>query len=184
MVRRLPELRHINMDAVAVSFCQTRRAARHGLQATLTPLRCEAGSLTTRVGGTTYVIERLVDSDGRDYLYLLSFYLPRFLNLPYAERVETVLHELWHIGPRFDGDLRRHHGRFYIHGPSAERFDQVARTLARTWRSHDPPAGRCDSLRFSFRQLVRRHEQVVGLRIAPPKLVPLEKRLDVHVGER
>ena len=38
-------------------------------------------------------------------LYLLSFYLPRFLKLPWREKLATVIHELWHVNPQFNGDL-------------------------------------------------------------------------------
>ena len=38
MACRLPELAHIRMDRVAVSFCQTRKAVSHGMYAALTPV--------------------------------------------------------------------------------------------------------------------------------------------------
>ena len=84
----------------------------------LTPLRFEGGRLTSVRRTGRWTIERLYDEAGREMLYLLSFYLPRFLEHPLREKLATVVHELWHIGPGFDGDLRRHPGRCYAHSHS------------------------------------------------------------------
>jgi hypothetical protein len=91
---RLDELRHIDVQRVAIRCCQTRKAALHGIQATLTPLRFEQGALTTWRNGRRWTIERLYDDSGREMLYLLSFYLPRFQNQTFKEKLATVFHEL------------------------------------------------------------------------------------------
>ena len=41
----------------------------------------------------------------------MSFYLPRFCDQSLDEKLSTVMHELWHISPAFDGDIRRLPGR-------------------------------------------------------------------------
>ena len=66
-------------------------------------------------------------------LYLLSFYLPRFCDQPCPEKLATIVHELWHIGPRFDGDLRRLAGRCYAHGHSEAVFHREMQDFARRW---------------------------------------------------
>jgi len=45
LVARVPELAHIDLKRVAIRFCQARKAVRHGVQASLTPLRFERGEL-------------------------------------------------------------------------------------------------------------------------------------------
>ena len=50
---RCPEMQHIDMTHVAVSFNQTRKAVRHGMWASLTPMRFENGSRTTDATGST-----------------------------------------------------------------------------------------------------------------------------------
>jgi hypothetical protein len=171
MVQRLPELTHIRLAKVAVAFAQTRKPVSHGLQAALTPLRFHAGSLTTRECGATYTLQRLFDESGNELLYILSFYLPRFLNLSFTEKLSTTMHELWHISPQFDGDLRRHEGRCYIHGASEAHFDAIAHRLAQQWMARNPPQGIYSFLRLSYRQLARQHGTVYGTRISAPKLV-------------
>src|SRR5215207_2598792 len=139
MARRVPELSHIEMPRVAIGMCPTRSAAMHGVFATLTPLRFEDGRLDKTVRGRRHRIQPLIDGAGREYLYLLNFYLPRFLNLALEDKLSTIVHELWHIGPQFDGDLRRHAGRCYAHGHSQREYDARMDRLTQQWLSAGPP---------------------------------------------
>ena len=168
---RVPELTHIDLKRVAIRFCQARKAVRHGVQASLTPLRFERGELYSRRRGRTWTIERLYDDAGREMLYLLSFYLPRFLERTYEEKLTTVVHELWHISPSFDGDLRRHPGRCYAHSHSQRQFDALAGQIATKWLSLDPPPETHGFLRLSFGELERHHGPIYGQKIPTPKLV-------------
>lgn len=169
---RVDELLHIDMSRVAVSFAQTRRRVLHGLQAKLTPMRFEAGALTTHRNGRMWTCQRLIH-DGREMLYILTFYLPRFLDQPFHEKLTTVTHELLHVSPRFDGDLRRFGGRCYMHSPRQKEFDRQASDLARKYLAGGPAPDLYDFLRYDFRSLVRRHGTVVGLQVPIPKLIPL-----------
>ena len=84
-----------------------------------------------------------------------------------------MFHELWHIGPDFDGDLRRFAGRYYAHGSSQDDFDATARRLAQQWLSASPPENLYDFLHCSFAELVEEFGGVCGQRIRTPKLIPL-----------
>jgi hypothetical protein len=175
MVSRLPELQHIRMGEVAICFCQTRSRAAHGMLASLTPMRFEGGSLFTDRGGQTWTFQRLYEpTTGREMLYILSFYLPRFLQQPLDEKLNTIFHELWHIGPRFDGDLRRFDGRCYMHSSSQRHYDQQMERLADKWLATGPPEALYDFLRADFLELCRRFGPVHGLKIRRPKLIPVK----------
>lgn len=169
---RVDELLHVDMSRVAVSFAQTRRRVLHGLQAKLTPMRFEGGSLTTRRRGRTWTVQRLFQDD-REMLYILTFYLPRFLDQPFHEKLTTITHELYHVSPNFDGDLRRFGGRCYVHSASHKDFDRHAERLARRYLGHQPPAEMYDFLYCDFRTLQRRHGGVMGLQVPVPKLIPI-----------
>lgn len=174
-VIRLNELSHIDLARVAISFSQTRKRVSHGLWASLTPLRFEGGSHITVRGGRTWTVQQISGRDGREMLYLLNFYLPRFLDQSLDEKLNTVVHELWHIGPRFDGDLRRHQGRCYMHGNSQREYDQAMEKMVQKWRSLDPPAEVFAFLQSDFNTLQRRWGGVRGTKIPSPKLIPLNK---------
>jgi len=173
MVARLPELGHIDLERVALSACQTRHQGSHGYYASLTPLRFEAGAKQKAVRGQRYGVEPIQDDSGREYLYILSFYLPRFLNTPPEEKLSTIVHELWHISPQFDGDLRRHEGRCYAHGPSQKAYDAQMDRLAQQWLACDPPEHLYEFLHRTFDELVGEHGKVVGIHWPTPKLIPM-----------
>jgi hypothetical protein len=171
MVARLDELSHIDMQRVALAFCQTRKRVPHGLQASLTPMRFDSGARTGERRGRTYMVQPLLDEHGREMLYILSFYLPRFLETDLREKLITILHELWHISPNFDGDLRRHQGRCYIHSHSQAEYDEEMGRLADRWLAMDPPEETFHFLRYSFSDLYRIHGGMHGMKIRQPKLL-------------
>lgn len=174
MVHRLPELRHVDLDRVAISFSQTRKPVAHGMYASLMPMRFADGQLETERRGRRWTIQRLYGPSGSEMLYILSLYLPRFLDLSFREKLMTVVHELWHIGPKFDGDLRRFDGRCFAHTGSQKDFDAHAARLADRWLALAPPLPVYGFLRYSYRDLVTRHGRVFGTKIRTPKLIPVE----------
>lgn len=173
MVARLPELRHIDMGRVAVAICQVRVAAMHGIFASLTPLRFAGGEQTTLRRGQPHAIQRLYGDGGQEMLYILRFYLPRFQNLPLHEKLITILHELWHIGEEFNGDIRRHPGRCHAHSHSQAEYDARMAVLAERWQACSPPNELWEFLREDFGELASRRGPVVGLRISRPRVFPL-----------
>jgi hypothetical protein len=174
MVARLAELGHIDMSRVAVSFAQTRRVGSLGMFASLTPLRFADGQMHSFRRKRRWGIQRLYDDQGREMLYILNFYLPRFLDLPFREKLTTTLHELWHIGPKFDGDVRRFGGRCFAHGSSQKRYDAQVEALLNRWLGFRPAESLYDFLQLHFRALVARHGRVYGRKVPVPKLVPLD----------
>ena len=62
MIERLPDLQHIELDRVALSFAQTRNRSLYGIHATLTPMRFENGATTTVKRGILYKTQRFVNA--------------------------------------------------------------------------------------------------------------------------
>jgi predicted metallopeptidase len=168
----IPELSHVDMSCVAVCFAQTRARHLHGLQAKLTPLRFEGGARTTTRSGRLWGVQRLV-IDQREMLYILTFYLPRFLDQSFREKLITVLHELFHISPRFNGDIRRLEGRYHVHSRSQKEYDREMAALAQRYLEVAPNRDLCEFLRNDFRTLHGLFGGIVGLQTPIPKLIPL-----------
>jgi hypothetical protein len=173
MVDRLPELAHIDLSRVCVAFCQARKRVSHGMQASLTPLRFPGGAKEGHRRGRRYQVQQVCDSAGREMLYVLSFYLPRFMDLVFREKLITVLHELWHINPAFDGDIRRHPGRCFAHSSSQAQYDAHMGELADGWLSLFPPPSLYEFLHLDCDALVHAHGGLYGMRVPRPKLIPL-----------
>ncbi len=174
MIRRLPEFSHIDMSRVAVSFTQAKKNVPYGIQASLTPLRFENGSCHTKRSGRLYTCQKLLSPFGIEFYYILSFYLPRFLNHSLEEKLSTIIHELWHISPAFDGDIRRYAGRCYAHGSSHKEYDRQMTGMAQRWLLLDPPSHLYEFLNFTFEELRAEHGRVFGQHYPTPKLIRQE----------
>jgi hypothetical protein len=173
MVVSTPELAHVDFRQICVVFAQARKRVNYGLYASLTPLRFKDGSLTTTRRGRPYTIQRLYERSGQqEYLYILTFYLPRFQDLDLREKLITIFHELWHISPQFNGDIRRHRGRCYAHTGSQAKYDEHMARLADAWLAQQPPEALWSFLKLDFTQLQARWGRITGQRAARPRLIP------------
>ena len=130
IVQRTPDFRHIQMPRILLSALQARNGHPHGLQARVTPLRFAHGQLQRQRRGTTFSRCSGYFLGDHEYLYVMTFSLPRFLDQQFGEKFITLFHELYHIGPEFNGDLRRHQGRCQLHTHSQRQYDRHMAGLA------------------------------------------------------
>jgi predicted metallopeptidase len=169
---RCPALNHIRIPRVLLSFTPSRNRSRYGLQARVTPLRFRAGELVRRYRTIEYQVQRFFVDDV-EMLYILAFCLPRFFDQSFEEKLSTVFHELFHMSPAFDGDLRRHKGRYAMHSHSKARYEAHMRMLAKNYlNDHDRPEV-LEFLRFNYRELWERHGGIRGVVVPRPKLLPV-----------
>lgn len=174
LVRRTSALAHIDTRRLLFCVTQARSGRRRGLQARVTPLRFAEGKLLRLRRGVVYQVQRYF-VNGREMLYLVTFCLPRFLDQSYEEKFITLFHELYHIGPHFDGDLRRGgRGRLHLHGK--REYDARMADLAREYLASRPDSSLFNFLRLDFAQLLHRHGSVLGVTVPRPKIVPIAVR--------
>ena len=168
---RSPDFRHLQVPRILVTVTQARAGTPHGLQARVTPMRFERGELTRKRRGVPYQVQRYFLGE-HEYLYLMTFCLPRFLDMDFDQKFITLFHELYHIGPAFDGDLRRHEGRCQFHTARQREYDRGMAQYARDYLAgpHDPALHRF--LRLNFAQLHLRHGSVTGVVVPKPKTIP------------
>ncbi|MCL2004815.1 MAG: hypothetical protein FWG73_01505 [Planctomycetaceae bacterium] len=169
---RVPELRHIDMGRVAVGFSQTKNSEPYGVFASATPLRFENGDSTYQSRGRIWTVQKHFRPDGIEYLYILYFYVPRFIELPLSQKLDTIVHELYHISPLFNGDLRRFGGRRFAHG-SKKQYNQTVNRLVQHWLKQEPPAGLWEFLCYNYEGLVEKYGKPSGMRIPAPKIIPV-----------
>jgi hypothetical protein len=169
---RCEHLRHVHVPRVLVTFTPSRNRSRYGLQARVTPLRFRDGELKRRHGSTDYQVQRFF-VDGCEMLYVLTFCLPRFLDQPFYEKLVTVFHELYHISPTFNGDLRRHPGRYAVHSHSKDRYDARMSEFVRDYLADHPEPEVFEFLRTGYRDLWDTHGGITGVLVPRPKLLPV-----------
>ncbi|HYV34863.1 MAG TPA: putative metallopeptidase, partial [Gemmataceae bacterium] len=137
VVQRCDELCHIDVSRLLFGVTQARNSRVHGLQARVTPLRFPRGQLTRPWRGVTFQLQRYF-LGATEFLYLVTFCLPRFLDQDFDDKLVTLFHELYHISPAFDGDLRRHAGRYSVHSHSQCQYDRHMAHLARAYLAGGP----------------------------------------------
>ena len=116
---------------------------------------------------------------GREIKYLVSFSLPRFCDQSldrsrkerfyrrasdaWIAKLDTVVHELYHIDPGYSGIRRidRGDGRYSAHCHGPHFFAQVAEMVTEYLDTRPDPLA-YDFLRLDFSELERRHQGVVG----------------------
>jgi predicted metallopeptidase len=118
---RLPELAHVRASRLLVVAGEARRASR----ATIRPFPGAAGGRGPRV-----------EVRGRDVRYVITLRPLWFLDSTPEERIDTILHELYHASLRFDGTLHggRRHARL---APDAYR--RRIRALRERYLAVAPP---------------------------------------------
>jgi predicted metallopeptidase len=179
IVRHCDELRHVDVSRLLFAMTQARSGHAHGLQARVTPLRFRHGRLTRRRYGTLYQVQRYV-VDGREMLYLVTFCLPRFLDQSFDDKFVTLFHELYHISPAFEGDLRRHDGRCMLHTHSKRCYDSHMAHLARAYLSNGADQSLHGWLRLDFAQLRHRHGSVMATVVPRPRLIPVSVQTEIE----
>lgn len=172
IVARCESLSHVDVSRLLFAVTQARSSRAHGLQARVTPLRFHNGNLIRRRRGVAYQVQRYFVG-GREMLYLVTFCLPRFLDQDFDDKFITLFHELYHISPEFDGDLRRHPGRYAVHSRSKLGYDAHMAHLARAYLADGADTSLHGFLRLRFAQLQDRHGSVVGIVVPKPKLIPV-----------
>jgi Putative phage metallopeptidase len=170
VVARVPLFAHIDPAAILYTITSSRTRSKHGLLARITPLRFANGKLSKQVRGKLYQAQRYV-VDGREKLYIFTCCLPRFLDQCFEEKWITIFHELYHIGPKFDGDLRRHDGRYQYHTRRQKAYDADMGQHVRKYLAEHPEPSRFAFLHYTFDQLWAKHGGIYGVNIPRPRMI-------------
>lgn len=170
--QRVPELGHIDPDRLIFTLSRSRAGGTHGVYARIVPLRFAAGATEhTRRRGRyreTYRLPPLVH-EGREILYLITLLVPRFLRLSFAEKLNTVVHELYHVSERCDGDIRRFPGRNFAHGASRAAYNQRMTQLAEAYLASSPDPALLAPLHLTEEAWQAGRLRLSGLRVPLPR---------------
>lgn len=123
---KMPEFSHVRASRILVIAGEARRASR----GTVKPLCFRGGRSTDRTGRRKPIIR----IKGRRMLYCITLRPLFFRSSTPKGRVETVIHELFHMSRRFDGTL--HAGR--RHSVLGKDFTRRLRPLVRRYLKHCP----------------------------------------------
>src|SRR4051812_31579125 len=119
----MPEFAHVDPSRIVVVAGEARRASR----GTVKPLTFRGGKQRDAEGNR----KPLVKLHGRKMLYCVTLRPLFFRDSTVRERVETLLHELFHISPRFDGTLDERHRHERMGPRFARRLKPMVRRYLR-----------------------------------------------------
>jgi len=175
IVKHSPSLAHIDVGKVLFCIGSNRSGRRGGLYGKLIPLRFENGTEIVRYRGRYYTLPA-ISHNGADCLYIIYFYMPRFFDLPWNEKLRVIFHELYHISPRFDGDIRRMGAVKTAHGHSKKHFDSLYADELKAFSDYIRVTPAMNLLDMNTGALYRRYRKVTGVRMKSPKPVLLDHK--------
>lgn len=171
---QVEEFSHIDPRRILVCVSSTRGGGVHGTYAKIHPLCFENGTryktISRGVRRHTYEMAT-ISHRGVEMLYVVYFLIPRFLNLSFREKLITLFHELFHISPEFNGDIRRFPGKNYAHGSSTKRYNAHMARLVDAFLEKHEPGSLTAFLDGDMESIRKRYKTIVGRKMAAPRIV-------------
>jgi len=123
MVESTDEFKLFDLNKILVCCASNRKDFSGATYGKLLPLRFKDGTEIIRHNGRFYTIPKL-KINNTEILYIIYFYIPKFFNLSAKDKVNVMFHELYHINPEFNGDIRRMGNFKAAHGHSRKSFEE------------------------------------------------------------
>ncbi|HNR88675.1 MAG TPA: putative metallopeptidase [Spirochaetota bacterium] len=174
----VPMFAHIDMGRVLVCVASNRGNGGGGCYGKLVPLRFAGGAEIARFRGRSFAIPRVVAGERR-MLYVIYFYFPRFFDLDARGKLRVIFHELYHISPDFNGDIRRMGPVRAAHGHSRRRFDRRFEAECDGYFDRIRSTGVAEMLSLDGDGLHGRFKRVLGRRLKVPRPVEVGSREDL-----
>lgn len=166
---------HIDPKQLLICIATNRITARGGTYAKLVPLRFKGGSRFTTYRNHVYTLPDVTVED-QVILYSIYFYMPRFFNLSLKEKVRVIFHELYHINPAFNGDIRRLGKKKAAHGASKKKFDEQFVQEFDLFIAVKHPDFFIEFLSLDVKTMYAKYKQVTGTRMQIPRPIPVSHR--------
>ena len=159
---------HIDTDRITVCIASNRKNSRGAIYGKVVPTRFEGGEKHTKFRGKIYAIPE-VKREGILQKYLVYFYMPRFFDLSAEEKLRVILHELYHISPEFNGDIRRMGKGKFAHGHSRQSFDENFAADLEAFHEYIKETPYYKFLSLTSKELFASFDKVTGNRMKLPK---------------
>lgn len=174
MIKKTDEFRLFDINRLLVCCATNRNTSRGGIYGKLVPLKFENGNNIVKHRGYYYTIPRLTVND-MEILYVVYFYIPKFLDLPAEKKIDVMFHELYHINPEFNGDIRRMGEFKKAHGHSRKSFDEKYRDYAESFYSYIQKTPFIKFLEMDTKALYKEFSSISYRRLKVPKPVRINK---------
>lgn len=175
IITRSPDFRHISLLRMLVCIASNKSNGRGAIYGKVVPLRFRDGAGELYHHGKRYTMP-VVMCNGISQLYLIYFYFPKFFDLPAMEKLRVVFHELYHINPLFNGDIRRMGRVRESHGSSRKNFDRQFEESLQSFCAHVADTPYMNFLMMDTAQLARNFSIITARRMKVPR--PIVEKAD------
>jgi len=173
MIIRTPDFRGYDINRMLICCASNRSDSRGGIYGKLVPLKFEDGSDIINFHGRTYTIPKIIHNN-IEIRYLIYYYHPKFFDISARDKVNVMFHELYHINPEFNGDIRRM-GKFKkAHGHSKKSFEEKYLDNAEEFYSYVKGTPYHAFLEMNSRDLQNSFKKIKCRRMKTIKPVPVE----------
>ncbi len=160
---------HIDINRLIICLGSNKRNSRGAVFGKLVPFKFKGGLNILSYRGKYYTMPEIV-KNGTAILYAIYFYLPKFFDLPAEEKLNVIFHELHHISPEFNGDIRRMGNVKKAHGYSRKHFDLKFEKYVKSFYEYISNTTYMDFLKMDSKSL-RNNYQLYATRMKIPKPV-------------
>ena len=122
MIKSTGEFKSFDINKILVCCASNRKDFKGAIYGKLQPLRFKDGSEIIKHNKKYYTIPKIV-LNNIEILYIIYLYVPKFFNLSIKDKINVIFHELYHISPEFNGDIRRMSKFKSAHGHSKKAFE-------------------------------------------------------------
>jgi predicted metallopeptidase len=172
IVSRVETFHHIDTDRMLICAASNKSTHRGATFGKLVPLRFKDGAAAVRYRGKGFCMPRVLNN-GVEQLYIIYFYYPKFFNLPPHEKLRVIFHELYHVSPEFNGDIRRMSRGKASHGGSRKNFDRLFEEERRDFFEYVAATPFMNFLDMDALLLEQTFGRVRARRMKVPKPMPL-----------
>ena len=123
IIKSTDEFKSFDINKILVCCASNRKDSKGITYGKLQPLRFKDGSEIVQHNKSYYTIPKIV-LNNIEILYILYLYIPKFFELPINDKINVMFHELYHISPKFNGDIRRMGNIKSAHGHSKKSFEE------------------------------------------------------------
>jgi hypothetical protein len=160
---------YIDINRLIVCVGSNKRNSRGAVFGKLVPFKFKDGNNILSYRGKYYTMPEVINN-GTAVLYAIYFYLPKFFDLPVAEKLNVIFHELYHISPEFNGDIRRMGKVKKAHGFSRKHFDKKFEKDVKIFHEYISTTEYIDFLKMDSKTLQENY-RVFARRMKIPKPV-------------
>lgn len=171
--RRISSFSHINTEKIHICISSNRAGGRGATFGKLVPLKFKGGEEVLYHRGKCYVMPKIEVNSIR-ILYLIYFYIPRFTDLAPLDKLRVIFHELYHIHPEFNGDIRRFGKSGSAHGKSKKQFDTKFEKEVITYSQTIHNTTAWEFLLLNTGGIFNNYREVLSCRMKVPKPIILD----------